>query len=114
MEAEDTTRRRVHRDQITIPVPSAPGAVGRWTGDEEINAYKEQFGEDAALEQHRRAELEAACNCGEQEKENIIASHERRKAQRVLGHKHLAGCKAFRAIPKSHHTPTEEDVKRGW
>ncbi len=82
--------------QLAIDVPLSPGAIGRWTLDDQFAAYAREKGADKAVEQKRLAEEAGLCNCGEQAKEDAKAVEEGRRAKRIAGHLHRPGCPQLR------------------
>lgn len=101
--------------QLAIPVPEAPGAIGRWTTDDEFAAYAREHGMGKAIEQKKLVEDSRNCNCGQQELEDQKAREDERRARKISGHLHKAGCPqktAFSSTPVRI-TPEEQERRYG-
>lgn len=102
----------VHQDQLAIDVAPAPKARGRWTAQDEIDAYAEAMGRDRAQAQVLAAREAKKCTCRAQAKEDELARTEKRKSKRVPSAQHSPGCPQYRPISATRHVPTETEYRR--
>lgn len=99
--------------QLAIDVPESPRAIARFDGEDELLAYTEAMGRDAAKRQRELASLAATCTCGAQAKSNAQRAEEKLRPKAVKGHLHAPGCPAFKALPKKAAKISEsEQVRR--
>jgi hypothetical protein len=111
-QGEEDAVSRPLKDQLSIDVPPAPGAIGRWTTDDEIAAYRRLVGEQAAERQRKLAEEAGECSCGVQSKEASDAAIEGRRARKVAGHLHSPGCRARRELGNGRVKISEDEQQR--
>lgn len=100
-------------EQLKIPVPAAPEAIGRWDREHETAAYRAAMGESALARQQRLAELAKECTCGKQTEADAAAVKDDRRSKRLLGWEHKPGCNSYsRRNPKLARMSDDEQITR--
>lgn len=103
----------IHPDQLAINVPPS-GGIARFTADDEIAAYRAQFGEDKTREQMEAAKRANECTCGKQAAADTVRRADDLKPKKIHGSQHVPGCPRFTKLIALRHHATEAEVKRGF
>lgn len=103
----------IHPDQLAIDVPPS-GGIARFTADDEIAAYRAQFGEEKTREQMEAAKRAKECTCGKQKAANEQRRLEGHKPKKIQGPQHVPGCPRFTKLTALRHHADEAEVKRGF